>query len=524
MKKVLSILCAVSMLLAVLSACGNSTAGEPDKSTADSSSANNPSESEVRDDITVALWAEPTALCAMTSPSTATSFVATQIYDSLVRADNATVEPQPSLASDWEINEDSTEVVFTLRDDVYFHNGEKMTADDVVFSYNENIRLGICETVLSYYDHMEKVDENHVKLVLKQPFANILVAVGTIDCGIVSKSAYEADPDAFARNPVGTGPYKFVEWKTGEYITLTANENYWGGAPAIKDITFKIITDQSAVSLALENGEIDLAANPAAADKGRIENTEGLTWLSAEGMNNAWIFFNYNEGSHFADENVRLAVAYAIDKEAVALGVTDGLGTAASSGIYGAWQGYSPENYMAPQNDLEKAKEYMAASPYPDGFSVEVVTTSNPNYYKIWEVVQPMLAEIGIDITIERIDPGAWNNEVYWPGNFEINGWQASQGFADFDDHRVCWRSGAFLNSGNLSDPHLDELLDAQDMAVTSEERNAIIREAMVYMCDNALVVPLFNYPNFIAMNSNLSGVQASPQQGHYHINEWSWN
>lgn len=516
MKKLLCILCALLMLVSVITGCSSS-----DESTGDTAAPSG--ENGTRDDIVIALSGEPTALCSMISPQTVTTFVSTQLYDSLVICDTGADEPQPALATDWEINDDSSEVIFTLRDDVYFHNGEKMTADDVVFSFTENLRLGICETVLSYYDHMEKVDDSHVKLVLKQPFANVLVAVGTVDCSIVSQSAYEADPDAFGRNPVGTGPYKFSEWKTGEYIKLVANEDYWGGAPSIKNITFKIFNDKSAISLALENGEIDLAIDVSSSDKNRIENTEGLSWLSSDGMNNAWIFFNFNEDSHFADPNVRMAVAYAIDKEAVTQGVTDGLGTPATSGIYGAWQGYSPENYMAPQNDLEKAKEYMAASPYPDGFDVQVTTINTPNYYKIWEVVQPMLAEIGINVEIEKVDQGTWNSEVYWPGNFEINGWQASQGFADFDDHRVCWRSGAFLNSGNLNDPHLDELLDAQDVATSIDERLEIIKEAMVYMCDNALVVPLFNYPNFIAMNSNLTGVAAGPQQGRYRVCEWSW-
>jgi len=459
----------------------------------------------------------------MKSPQSVTQLVSRQICEPLVLTDETGINVSPLLATSWEFNDAKDQITFTLRDDVYFHNGEKMTADDVVFSYTENKRLGIEETVIAHNDRMEKIDDTHVILYLNKPFAGIMACIGASDCGIVCKSAYEADPDAFERAPVGTGPYKFVSWKSGDSITLVANDKYWGNAPAIKNITFKMFSDENAASLALQNGEIDVDLNPPATDKSRIEGTNGLTWLSGTGLNNAWIFFSFKEGSHFADENVRLAVAYAIDKNAVMVGATDGLGEVSLGSVFGAWWGYTPEGYMAPQNDLDKAKEYMAKSPYPNGFDVEVVTTNNPTYYRIWETVQPMLAKIGINISIKKIDSGTWNSETFWNGEYEINGWLCDMSSPDFEDHVPLWRTGAFLNNGQLSDPYIDQLLDQEVVTGDPAKRIEIIQTVMMYMSDHAYFVPLYTYPNFAAFNSKLQGIVVGTMISNYKMNTWSW-
>jgi peptide/nickel transport system substrate-binding protein len=510
-RKILCIICIAAMTLSLLAGCGGSGAASKGATAAG------------KDSATIALWEEPTTLCSMKSPQSVTQLISRQICEPLVLTDETGINVTPLLATKWEISTDGKEILFTLRDDVNFSNGQKMTADDVVFSYEENLRLGIEETVITDYDHMEKVDDTHVRLFLKHPYGAIMTCIGASDCGIVCKSAYEADPAAFERAPVGTGPYKASEWRSGESISLAANDKYWGGAPAIKNVTFKLFSDNNAASLALQNGEIDVCLNPPAIDKSRIEGSKGLTWLSGTGLNNDWIYFGYKEGSHFTDENVRLAVAYAIDKDAVTKGATDGLGIPSYGSIYGDQWGYTPPGYKSPQNDLEMAKQYMAKSAYPDGFDVEVVTSNNPSYYKSWEIVQPMLAEIGINITIKKIDPGTWNSDVFWTGNYEMNGWLCDMSFPDFDDSVPLWRTGAFLNAAGMSVPYLDKLMDDQDVAANNDQRLEMIRTINQYLCDHAYVVPLYTYPNFAAFNSNLKGITVGTMISNYKIYQWSW-
>ena len=509
MKKVVCIVCVAAMLITLAAGCGGGGKKEASQT--------------ARDDVIISLLDEPFSICNMMSPQTVAQLVSRQMAEPLVLSDKTGVNVSPHLASQWEFNAAGDEIVFTLRDDVYFHDGEKMTADDVVFSYMENLRIGVMETTIAYYDRMEKIDDTHVRLYLTLPFPAIMACVGASDCGIVSSKSYQADPDAFSRAPIGSGPYKFLEWKSGESITLVANENYWGGAPSIKKVVFKMFTDENAASLALQNGEIDFCFNPPPMDKDRIENTDGLTWLSDTGLNNCWIFFGYHEDSHFHDENVRLAIAYAIDKDAVTLGATDGLGYVSRSSIFGDWWGYSHPGYQAPQNDLDKAREYLARSPYPNGFDVEVVTTNNASYYRFWEIIQDMLSEIGINIILSKIDSGTWDTEIFWEGDYEFNGWLCDMSFPDFCDHVPLWRTGAFLNGGLMHDPYVDELLDAQELIPDSSERLQIIRDVNAYMTDHGYLIPLYTYPNFAAFNSNLRGIEVATMNNNYKINQWSW-
>ncbi len=190
------------VLAMLMTGCGSSTGSSTEEDDAETSS-----------QVVVALWAEPETLCGGFTPNIYSGLLSRQIFDTLlVYEDDGTYAPM--LATEWEYSEDGKDLTFTLRDDVSFHNGEKMTADDVVFSYNTIIEAGIADSMTNAMDYMEKVDDSHVKLVFKFVYGPGLKACASFNMPIFSKSAYEADPDGFARNPVGTGPYMFSEWKS----------------------------------------------------------------------------------------------------------------------------------------------------------------------------------------------------------------------------------------------------------------------------------------------------------------------
>ena len=390
MKKLFCLLLAVLMVLSMV-ACGAKEAAPAEKAEEEAKTdAPAQEESAVRDDVVVNVWTEPQTLHSGLTASSYTNHVAHNMLEPLVRLDD-NGEYVPWLAESYEFTEDNTGIIFTLRDDVYFHNGEKMTAEDVAFSYNLVIESGFASTSTSAMVDMEVLNENQVQLNFNGVYGPAVLVCTADYMVIIPQAAYEADPEGFERAPVGTGPYKFVEWNTGVDIKLTRFDEYWGEAPAIKDVTFRILTDDSQATLALEAGELDVHVSLPQTDIARVESNPNLQYDSTNGGSIVRVIFNPN--GMFADEKLRLAIAHAIDKEAVLLGAIDGAGEVVDS-VFHSDSTFLDPNYDAPGYDPEQAKQLLAEAGYPDGFELTVGCSSNANYYKPLEVIQAQLAAL----------------------------------------------------------------------------------------------------------------------------------
>lgn len=498
-KRVISLLLVVVLLL---SGCGSAGAN-----------------AQKKDSLTVSIWSEPSALCGGFAASVVVSLLSSQMFDTLiVRSDDYSTY-EPCLATAWEFQNDNKDLVFTLRDDVTFHNGEKMTAQDVAFSYNTIINAGYADCATSAMESMEVLDDTHVVLHFKQEYGPALEACATDYMAIFPQAYYEADPEGFTRNPCGTGAYKFVEWSAGEKIVMTANEDYWKGAPSIKNVTFKVFEDPSAGTLALESGEIDVHLDPPNADIPNIQSNENLQYSDTMSTTCTWVIFNFN--GVFADENLRLAVAHAINKEDVMLGAIDGNG-AVISAMYPTFVPGYDQDYVAPDYDLELAKEYMAKAGYADGLDLTVRCSNSASYYKPMEIIQNQLEAIGIHCTIEKLESNAWFSDVFKGADYDLNVVSFSMSMNDFDENYALYRGGQGQNFGGMDDPDLNAAWDLEHNSVDSQTRVAACNEIQQIMGDRALIVPLYASKTGIAANANLNGITARSLKD-YRVIDWSW-
>jgi len=470
-----------------------------------------------RDDIVIALWSEPSTLCGGLAASTSVNMVSRQIFDTLIeKGEDGTFEP--GLATDWEWENGNKDLVLTLRDDVTFHDGEPMTAEDVAFSYNTIINAGYADTATSAMDSMEVQDDSHVVLHFDFEYGPALECVSSDYMVIFPENAYESESD-FGRNPVGTGAYKFVEWNTGDRIVLTANEDYYKGTPSIKDVTFRIQPDNSVATLGLENGEIDVHTKVPQTDVPNVQANPDLQYDETLGNATTWIIFNFD--GIFADENLRLAVAHAIDKEGVMMGAIEGQGAVAQA-IYANFVPGYDFDYEGPAYDPDLSRELLAEAGYPDGLDLTVKASSNDAYSKPLEIVQAYLADVGINLNIELMESNAWFDDVFKSGDFDLNLVTFSMGMADLEELYALYRGGQGQNYGHMDDPEVNAAYDANHTSLDEETRLEAFKTVQHVMGDKALTVPLYTAMSGIGANKDLQGIKADAM-GNYRIADWSW-
>lgn len=510
-KKYAAILLAVLMIATAFTACGGSDNGGDGKVV-----------------MNVALAGDIVRLDPAFAYDNDTSIVIDNICEGLLCHDENNAL-KCNLAESWEAA-DPTTYVYHLRQDVKFSDGSDMTVDDVVYSLQRHMDENLGSYMNWFFENVESIEatgDYEVTVKLSQPDANWQYVLATSAGMIVKKDYAEEKGEDFGSADggiIGTGPFKYESWTSGSKVVLTKNENYWDSSAKtnVDEIDFSIISDDTTLSTALKSGQIDMAANFSTNLLDTLHGYDNVTVCDNPGMGIHYIAFN-TAREPFDDINVRKAISYAIDIDSISdnivketgtkggqLPMTDSLFTVEPE----RWQEYV-ESLPGHVYDLEKAKEYMAKSSVPEGFSCNVlVSQADSQRYDVALVLQQSLSQIGIDVEVVSVT----SDELY---SYQFGNILDKDGVRDYDMLVATWGADYPDPSGNLyplyttsnigaggyncasySNKTVDELLSKASVTVDNTERMDLLFEVCDIITEDEPYY-VYNYTRNFAVISN---------------------
>ena len=543
MKRRIALVLAVVMLLGMFSACGNNNSTTPNTSPGTTDTAgtgvgtvyethdavnstytdNTPAAdfpvTAVEDTLTIALASEPPSLDIFQYSDSAATLVSRVHCEGLLRRDDTTMEYEGVLAESWEHLDDTT-IRFHLRDDVYFHNGEKMTAEDVLYMFQRGNELPLQSSFYDMYDldKCKVVDDYTLDVVTYQPFSAMEDFMSDpADCVLSKKAIESSTPEELVRdlNGAGTGPYKFVEWIPGERIVFERFEDYWGEKPAFKYLVFRIITDATARTLAFEAGDVDICISPLTTSIESLQQNPSCDIVSCDTFTTTNIVFNCTK-SPLDNKLVRQAMAYAVDVDSVVDLVFAGSGKQHDSFFTPQNGGYHPadpaENAPLMTYDPEKAKELLAEAGYADGFTIKIWTNENQNRIDMAEILQNSWGAIGINCEVTIMEFATLMAE-YSKGEHDviIVGFAPTGKDGQFYYPYVTSEGPFRRNYAGIRNPEIDELMDAAMMTTDEDKRNEFYGEVIDILREEVYMIPVHNSENFYGIRSTLTGLEPNP-------------
>lgn len=469
-----------------------------------------------KDTLVVATMAETPTLSPVEHNATAGYYMNLMNFTGLMRLDED-LNPVLDLAESYEAISD-TEWEFKLRQDVKFHDGTSMKAEDVKASLEW--AKGFTEVSL-YNDNIqsvEVVDDYTVRITTPTPSPVLLFNLTQHGNAIVPKKLIDEGHD-FNTQPIGTGPYKFVSWTRGDQVEFEAFEDYYLGEPSIKHVIWKIIPEGSSRTIALEAGEVDLVIEVEAMDVERIQENDKLATIQYKPTSVTWVMLN-NEKQFMDNENIRHAINCAIDKESVVTVALNGLGEPALAQMPTNIPGVTEEN--ADQYDVEKAKEWLEKSGVDPAEIKFSIICSDDTKKRAGEVVQANLKEIGIECTLESMDLATYLSATA-EGDFvaAIGGYGMSDTISYFNGvfHS---KSINASNKSRLNNPEIDALIDQASKTIDKEEREALTTRCAAMLNQICSQAPLYQTISLRAFNADLEGVTVN-DAGELRIENVSW-
>lgn len=462
-------------------------------------------EPKLKDHIVIAQKSEVKTLDPQKSTDSVSNKIIQLMFDTLIVMDKD-LNITPGLAESWE-SIDPLNTVFHLKKGVKFHDGTPMTAEDVKFSLDRARKLPQCAYNFTPIKEISVIDDYTVKITTDVPFGSLLNQLSITNSSIVSKKAVEASEEAFLKNPIGTGQFKFKSWDIGDKMTIERFDDYYGKKSTLKEIVIKFITENNSRMIMLETGEADVAMDMGVMDLKSIKENKDMKYIEVEAPTSHFLGMD-NKNPLLKDKRVRQAIAYAIDNKGITEAIYGDSATPGTSVVSPAMSDFNP-NVKSYDIDVEKAKELLKEAGYPNGFDIDLWVSDDSARIDACVIIQEQLRAIGINTEIKVFQWAAYikmiENENEVKPLFYMS-WNTANGDCDKTMYPL-FHSSQIKGSMNVTafvNHELDDVLDKARVTMDSNIRKELYGRAQEILQEElphyTLLYPKLN----LGMRSNI--------------------
>jgi len=465
----------------------------------------------------VAQQAFPSTLDPHDANESAAAIVHRHLFQTLV-TQTPEMEIVPNLATSWQQVNDTT-IEFTLRQGVTFHNGDELTADDVVFSLLRALDNPRVSHIVGMLDAstVEAVDRYTVRVGTAEPFSPLLNHLSHPAGSIVPQQLItEIGDAAFADNPVGSGPFQYASRIHGDFVELDRFEDYTGTATDLDGMIFRTIIEGSSRIIELETGEIDVVLAVDPSDVSRVDNDANLVLHRAPDLRTEYLGFNVNN-EYLSNVLVRRAIAHAINTEDIIHAVFEGIGARAlgpiGPNVFGAYAGVEGHAF-----DPALSLELLAEAGLADGFELNFLIDEAPLRVAQATIIQNQLAQIGITASITTRD---WATYIQETGegahDIFLLGWTTVTGDADYGLYALFHsrNAGAPGNRSFFENAELDALLDEAKATTDEATRIELYRQAQLIIVEEAPWAFIRHGENIVGLSGRVQNFELHPAAHH---------
>lgn len=448
------------------------------------------------------------------------------LFNRLVKLD-ASKQIIPDLATDWEVSEDGKSITFNLRDDAKWHDGEKVTSKDVKYTFdtikeNKGYYFG---SRMAIVDSIDAPDDYTIVFNMNEADVSFVADLGWYATFVIPEHIFNNgepwEDNPASKDPIGSGPFKFGDFKQGESITLVANPDYHEGAPKLDKIIYSIIPDDATAVQALLNGDIDVYEYVPAANIEELEASGNIRLALNEYPSPMRIIFNLKE-EKLQDVNVRRAIATAINREEISQKVYNGVQKPEYNMYPSLMEWASNSEQTAPKFNIDEAIKILEDAGYTkdaDGYYIRGLTIDvfeGGGYPDAAKLMEASLAKAGIELKVQVHEFNAWSEKVDIQRDFML---ELQGGFMGPDPAALQKRlgTGEYSNFGDYSSEKFDELVAKGAATGDQEKRAEYYKEAQAVLAEDLPYLPIVAFAGYDANNDKFINL---PIDG---AGKWGW-